>query len=155
VSRRRIADADIIDALMVSRTDTEAADRLGIARETISRRRAQPGFAAKLEGARQERHVRITDRVDSVMDAAVIRVAHVLAEDGLNHGLTAYQLVNARRQAGQVLMSFYLGLRSAGRDDQLRQLEQEMTSARLELAELRALVGKGVSSNGHRDGAAV
>jgi hypothetical protein len=149
VRSRRIADSDILDALMVTRTDTEAAERLGCARETISRRRAKPEFQAKLEAARAERHRRIADRVDGTMDAAVIRVAQVLGEDPSNHGLTAWQLITARQRSMQLLKDFSLGLRAANRDDQLRQLEEEMRQARSELAMLRELILGGVSANGH------
>jgi hypothetical protein len=141
----RITDEEILDALMTSRTVAEAAEKLGCARETVSRRKADREFQAKLSQARAERHQAIADRVDATMTAALIRLGQLLGDEPGNFGMTTGQLWSMRLRAIDLWLRTYFGVRAAARDELVRELEERLDGQERELALLRSLV---MGSNG-------
>jgi hypothetical protein len=142
-------DGEILDALMTSRTATEAAEKLGCTRETISRRKAEPDFQAMLAEARAARHQALGDGLHVLMDAHLIRARQYLLDDSMVSGMTPSQVARVRLQAMAEVRLVYFGARAAARDEDLRELEERLDSQDRELALLRRLVlGDGRMVNG-------
>src|SRR6266545_5659026 len=116
-------DGEILDALMTSRTATEAAEKLGCTRETISRRRAEPDFQVMLAKVRADRHEALGDGLHVLMDAGLIRARQYLVDDSRVLGMTPYQVARVRLAAMAEVSKVYFGGRAAARDEQVRELE--------------------------------
>lgn len=80
MARRKLADSEIITALMTAGTVTEAAKLLGVSRQTIYNRLASEEFDSKLREAQAERD-RQLEKIRESATVAALGCLQAIMED--------------------------------------------------------------------------